>query len=187
MRSRRSMKLPVMWDDAPEVRRIAGELIDQYHGHLRGQPLRYLFRSTATRGRDGSSRKSRIITKGALDVALSADPGLKGQERYYVLEFAKSLWSRMSPDEKRAEVDACLSRLTPGKNSLQVVELGIGGLVPLINRHGLFDESLRSLAKSCVSRQSELEFEAEAQSQDQDEQADQALAGAAAAVPAGDR
>jgi hypothetical protein len=185
-RSRRSLKLPVQWEDAPDVRKIALELIEAHHGHLRGQPLCFLFRSTAAKDKSGAGRKSRIVVKGPLDIALSADPRWKGHERFYVLEFARTLWHRMGDDEKRYTVDCALSRMIPSPTGgLKIVDLGVADLVPLIGRHGLVDEQIRNLGKAVLVRQHELDFAPEAPAAEEDE--DRELAGAGAAVPSGDR
>lgn len=154
-RSRRRTKDPVQWTDAPEVREIARDLIQRYHGHLQGQPLNFLFRSTAAKGRGDCTRRYRIVGKGPLDVALSADPRWQGHQRFYVLEFARTLWNRWSPDEKAANVDLCLSQLVAGKTGgLQLYDLQLADYGRIVSRHGLFDHDITSLAKALKSQRS---------------------------------
>lgn len=160
-RGRRSKSTaPLQWEDAPQVREIARRLIEDHHKHLEGMPLDYLFRSTAARGRGGVNRKYRIVTKGPLDIAISADPRWKSYSKIYLLEFPKTLWFRWTEDEQVANVDCCLSQLIAGKSdNLQVIDLSLTEIGRIIKRHGLFEEDLRLFAKSVVEFQHTLDLD----------------------------
>jgi hypothetical protein len=155
-RGRRASVTPVSWDPAPEIRDRARTLIEQYHKHLEGQPIQYAWRSTAAKGKGGVSRRSRIVAIPKIALQLSENANWKHLDRLYIVEIPKSLWSRWGEDEQAASLDMCLSRLLAGDKGLQIVDLDIYDVARFIQRHGVFNDDVRNLLKSCAMQSQQL-------------------------------
>lgn len=155
-RGRRASVTPVSWDPAPEIRDRARILIEKYHKRLEGQPIQYAWRSTAAKGKGGVSRRSRIVAIPKIALQLSENPQWKHQDKLFIVEIPKSLWGRWGEDEQAASLDMCLSRFLAGDKGLQIVDLDIYDVARFIERHGIFNDDVRNLLKSCAAQSHQL-------------------------------
>lgn len=161
----RTPKEPTRYFEASEVKAIAEELIEQYHPHLQDEPLDYWFRSPAATGKGGRIRPARIVPRGAFDAQVRGGEWAK-KGRYYVLEVARTVWSRMTTEAQKALVDHYLCRLVAGKNALMIIEPDVVEFAAVAKRHGAWDDSLRGIVQALeahdVSPQTAMDLEGEA-------------------------
>ena len=156
----RAPKTPAHFEDAPDVREIAEDLIAEYHPHLEDRTLDYVFRTPAAKGKGAKRRHE--------------------GGRFFVVEVAKHVWARWSEGQKRARIDSALCRLAPGKDGLTLVDPDLQEFTVVAKRHGLADEEVRAFGEALQPHLPHLNGKGNGK-------AAAAATGAEAAVPAGDR
>jgi predicted metallopeptidase len=140
-------KNPIRYWEAPEVREIAESLLD-FHPHLRGETVMYIFRSEA------AESKMRVVLGKARRVSgLTAYLAASGlfedmePQPFYLIEIAHDTWQKLTGSQRIALVDHELSHIGPdGMLAHDVEEFS-----PVVQRHGLWKPDLRELARSMAT------------------------------------
>lgn len=149
-------KGPNEYEEAYDAQEIGNELIDQYHPHLKGLKIRYLFRSTDVndRGRPAAA----CVRKFA---GLSAYLANDSTRPFFVIEIGSSAW-RDADDRKRREiVDTQLCKmLKDEKGKLSLRQYDCVGFVAIANRYGATDERSAAYVKA-ASKQLSLGIDGE--------------------------
>lgn len=146
------------YSPAPEVRKIAEDLIPKYHAHLdEAARIEYVFRDEAAN--DGGKTvfgKARKVV--GLNAYLAADqyfeqPTLEGHEAetvktpiaqdFFVLEIAADVWKHLDDNQREALVDheLChfgLSFNDEGERKLSIIPHDVEEFASVVRRHGLW-------------------------------------------------
>lgn len=137
---------PVTYRRAEEVRDIAEALIPEYHPHLHGETILYVFRSKAT------ERKFKPVLGTArrvsgLNAYLAFQEMGEDAEPFYVIEIAEDIWGRLAEAQRVALVDHELSHIGPDGMLTHDVE----EFRAVVERHGLWMPDLHDFAKAAKS------------------------------------
>lgn len=158
---------------APDVKRIAEEIIVAEHLHLRGEPLRYIFRSEATKKGGKIILGTASIVQGRTAFLAEADPEeppdptavdpVPEPESFFLVEIAADMWDQLSHRQRRALVDHELSHCTveindKGMPVKKLVAHDVEEFLGVIERHGLWQRGLKDFGKRCAE-QLELELD----------------------------
>lgn len=144
--------------DAPEVERLAKTLIANYHQHLLGLNIRYVFRDTVRKsnGKEILGTASKVTGRNAF----FANPGAlssKGKE-FFVIEIAEDKWVELNDAEKKALVDHELCHCgveddPQGGVKLVLKSHDVEEFEAIIKRHGLWSVSAREFAAAIDPQQ----------------------------------
>ena len=145
------------YSDAPEVREIAGPIIDKHHPHLREAhddgTLRYIFRSEAAKSK-GRIVMGKARIKAGLDAHMASAPSmgeivddLAVPDQVLIVEIAADVWAELNKAKKRALVDHELCHF-------KVTDTGKFGILGhdmeefeiILRRHGLWEPNLEAIA-----------------------------------------
>lgn len=153
--------MPVTYEPADEVRRVAQRMIDKYHPDLRAVRIEYVFRSKA------SKRHGRVVAGSAKKVtgvnALLATDGAQSSEdlAFFLVTIAKDIWETLEPSKREALVDHELEHCR-----VEVDEDGFASLVmrghdieefsSIVGRHGLWSDDLEWFVTSLPAEQMNL-------------------------------
>jgi hypothetical protein len=159
--------MPVTYSEAAEVRRVADELIDNYHERLKDQRVEFVFRSeeAKTNGAPvlGSARKVSGINAylaRRLDKTIKPVPGEDIDalrcEPFFLLTVARSLWDTMDSERRSALVDHLLSRCqtASSENGIRLFCAGPPAEFPdVLARHGMWRKDLVDLVRAAGPQQ----------------------------------
>lgn len=163
------MAEPIKFEEAPEVEKIAKELIDKYHQHLIDfqVKLRYLFisKTPKSKGKEvwGTCRKI-----SGLNAYLEG--GEKDDEPFFVITISRDVWDIL-PQEKRvalvdhelchawaevkqaeeeadADVDAEIEQDNPVKLSVKPHDLE--EFACIVRRHGLWRQDIEEFVEAAM-------------------------------------
>lgn len=97
--------MPATFCEASEVREIANRLIAEYHGHLNGIRIDYVFRSDTPK-KNGKAVWGTAQKKGNLDAYLAGqeDEGF-GHEAFFVITISRPIWDKLTYEQREALVD----------------------------------------------------------------------------------
>lgn len=153
--------MPVHHSAAPEVRRIAENLIPKYHKHLVGIRMEYLFQSQASRGGGkitlGKARKitgfnALLSTPDLLD---DPDATSEGCE-YFLITIAADMWELLGDKARVALIDHELSHCKVDRTEDNDVILSmypheIEEFADVLHRHGLWRPDLTNFMRNVGS------------------------------------
>lgn len=130
--------------EAPEVERVAIELMPEYHDHLVEAKIAYLFRS-------GTWTSKGQAVGGKAYKASERDRVLHGCDLLVVIN--SEVWNALDPDRRRALVDHELSHFLrdedeQGNPIWQVVGHDVEDFAAVIKRHGLWNEGLELMDRA---------------------------------------
>lgn len=147
-----------VYTDAPEAERIAKPIIAQYHPHLHGIKIRFVFRETARKsgGKEVLGTASKVSGRNAFFAAPGALSSV-GKE-FFVIELAEDKWDELSDDQKKALVDHelchCDTEDDPqGGLKLVLRSHDVEEFEEIIRRHGLWSENTKSFASAIDPKQ----------------------------------
>lgn len=153
---------------APEVAKIAADLIKKHHTHLADQRIEFVFRDKATssRGRTVCGKAKKMTGLNAFlsrDVTSNVDfdPG----DEFFLIEIAEDAWAALGSKGRAALVDHELCHLAVEYDeATEEFKLSLRGhdveeFAEVIERHGLYEDELVKFAES-IKAQLNL-FEAE--------------------------
>jgi predicted metallopeptidase len=139
----------IAYAEAPEVEKIARDLIDTIHVHLVDVRIDYLFRDKAAvsggKVRLGSARKVSGLT---------AFLG-KAEEPFFVIEIAAEQWASLPEEARRALVDHELSHCGVDtyedkegtiKQDLRIIKHDLEEFNDIVRRHGLWRADVEAFA-----------------------------------------
>lgn len=100
---------PTYWERAPEVARIADQVVTMSHPRLKSERIEYIFRSRA-QVRDGRALLG-VTSKVMGKTSFLASGLLAGGGEFFVVEVAKDLWHKLNETQREALVDSLLCSL----------------------------------------------------------------------------
>lgn len=148
--------MPTEYSAAPDVEKVARQLINRYHTHLATARIDYVL--IVKRDKDGNPQpveskgkqlwgRARKVT--GLNAFLSRKQGSEGAEDYFVIEIDAFVWGRINAKVREALVDHELCHCTydgdmdkPSIRSHDVEEFG-----EVIRRHGLWRPEVESFVR----------------------------------------
>lgn len=159
---RKSWKAPkppkpkLEYSPAPEVEKIAREIIREHHKHLVNVQVRYVFRSIASKknGRVvlGTARKVTGMSAYLANVG-NALHDTTPNTPFCVIEIAKDQWANLNPSQQKALVDHELCHLwvtSAGKISIRHHD--VEEFREIIIRHGLWQPELEKFGADAAAK-----------------------------------
>lgn len=135
------------YEEAPEVRDIASELIDKYHSHLASVRMCYIFRPKAWKSK-GEMVLGKASKLGGKTKALSGY-GKDYDGFTFVIEVAKQEFHQMDRDMKEALIDHELIHCILDENdNWKIVGHDFDGFNSVVKRHGFWTERLQRFKKT---------------------------------------
>lgn len=147
------------WAPAPQVARLATQIMGHHHLHLAGAPIVYVFRDppATSHGRLVLGKARRVTGLSAFLVALAAgqvdDREISDDvdDTFFVMEIALGPWSKATDEEREALVDHELSHfdIDPENGALRIRGHDIEEFTGVVERHGLWSPDVRRFAGVC--------------------------------------
>ncbi|MFP3915863.1 MAG: putative metallopeptidase, partial [Actinomycetota bacterium] len=140
---------------APEVAKIAEDLIPKHHEHLQGAPILYVFRDVAmvSRGKTIAAKARRVSGLNAFLVAVAAGTEDSVDHTFFVMEVAEDWWADASEPQRVALVDHELCHFGIDEEDegpvLRIRAHDIEEFRSVVRRHGLWNEDVESFAAAC--------------------------------------
>ena len=142
---------------APDVAEMAAKLIEAYHSPLAEAPILYIFRDEAGKSKGRLVLgKARLVTGlHAFLVALAAGDAdaqySESDESFFVMEIAEDWWAPVSHGKREALVDHELCHFDATEDKLRIRGHDLEEFAAVVERHGLWDESVKLFAAACGS------------------------------------
>lgn len=143
------------YSPAPEVAKIAADLIPVFHAHLvENIRIDYVFTDKITKKGNkevwGTMRKI-----SALNAYLASDDNSKKHgvtESFFVMVISEPIWNKLNDKQKRALVDheLCHAKVDvdeEGNYKLKIVPHDMEEFTEIVKRHGLWAEDVTEIAK----------------------------------------
>lgn len=142
---------------APEVARIASELIAEHHKHLAPIRIEYVLgeKVPESGGKEIWGRARKITGLGAF---FSADEQPENwseePDPFFVIEIAKPIWDKLEEPGRRALVDHELMHcgVNADKGTLQILPHYIEEFPQIIRRHGLWRGDVEVFARASAEQ-----------------------------------
>jgi hypothetical protein len=140
--------MAALFFDAPIVREIAEELIEQHHPHLEYKTIEYLFRD------DIPTQNGREVWGTAKKIGGQAAFLAKGKNQpFFVITISEPAWVGLSTEQRRALVDHELMHCvaepdSDGVEQLKTVGHDFEGFVAEIERYGLWRDNAKTMAQA---------------------------------------
>lgn len=136
---------------APEVKKIADDLIQDYHQHLTNVRIEYLFLSEVpvNKGKEVWGRARKVT---GLNAYLASDKFEDEPQPFFVIEIAREVWNKLNDKARMALVDHELSHceVDVDTGGLMVVSHDVEEFSPVIVRHGLWRPDVESFVRAGV-------------------------------------
>lgn len=146
---------------APEVEKIARNLIPIHHPHLHGSRIDFHFRAKGKTEGDHRTWGTARIVRGA--AALLATPGAQSSVGldFFVIEIAKDVWDEIPPAQREALVDHELSHCglktdKQGNVNLTMLRHEVEEFSGVLRRHGMWKSDIARFLASTGPRQLEM-------------------------------
>lgn len=157
------MAAAVYYSPAPDVARIGGRLIAQYHQHLLKTRVEFLFRSKASSS-GGKTTLGKARKVSGLNALLATPDVVEDPEgtsellSFFVIEIAQDMWGFLSDKQRVALVDHELCHCKLGVNEKGEIVLSIAAhdveeFAEIVIRHGLWKPDLSQFVRSMGSDQ----------------------------------
>ena len=147
-------KEPLVFRDAPEVAELAKALIKQYHKHLKGREIKYLFRSEPEiiAGKEcfGTARKvsglNAFLAGSTLEHLGSLTTG-EGEEPkpFFLMQVWDFGWSQLTGSQQIALVDHELMHFDVEDGKLKIAPHDLEEFVAIVERHGLWEPNIKAI------------------------------------------
>lgn len=140
-----------LYRNAPELGVLAAPLIEAYHDHLIGYPLRFAWRSKAKKRRDTVTLGTAEIVRGrfAQFVMTEAEMAMEGQDEgpaMFWIEIAEDKWEELSDSQRLALLDHellhCDVAETEDGWKMALRDHDVEEFNEIVRRHGLWKPSL---------------------------------------------
>ena len=156
-------KVPIVYNRAPEVEEMGRDLVDLYHPHLEGVPIRYLFKNQASKRGNWMVQGTCQLVQGAMAFLSTPEEEVRsmrmvqGDEAmpwYFLIVIAEDLWEEMSPAEKRALVDheLCHAAIHSETGLPMMREHDLEEFSEIVERHGGWKPNLVHFAGAVLAR-----------------------------------
>lgn len=133
--------MPVTYENAPEVKSIAEELIKKHHPHLVNVKIEYVYRSEHAKsgGKDVWGKARKI---GGLNawLATPSDERWIHPEPFFVMEIAKDIWVKLKETAQTALVDHELNHMGRDTETgdLMIEAHDVEDFAIILRRYGLY-------------------------------------------------
>lgn len=143
---------------APEVGRVAKELIAEHHRHLLNVEVVYVFLSKTpkNKGKDVWGRAKKVSGLPAF-LASRQQHDITYEEQaddLFVIEISEEVWERLKPKARRALVDHELSHCwviwdeKAESDSLSVIGHDVAEFEAILKRHGLWNDDVEDFVRT---------------------------------------
>lgn len=137
------------YSNAPEVKEIANDLIDQHHSHLANAPIEYVFNAKRM------MKKSREILGevklvSGLDCFLITRDLEEPHEKIFVMTISKVAWDLLvdRPDARRALIDHELCHLVCDDSALSIKTHDLEEFIEIVERYGPWKQDILNFLKA---------------------------------------
>jgi len=139
---------------APEVQKVAEELINEHHVHLKGIRIEYVF-VDKTPNRAGKEVWGTMRKVNALPAYLASNDDDKENgyiEPFFVMVISQPIWGNLTPDKKLALVDhelchAGIKDDKEGNPKPTIIPHDLEEFTCIVKRHGLWREDVKEFAE----------------------------------------
>jgi hypothetical protein len=159
--------MPTVYTPAPEVERIAYELIPEYHKHLCHFDVRikYLFRNdTPQKGGKLVWAQARKVT--GLNAFLAGEEREDGaiDKSFFVIVVSEKVWMTLDAKQKTALIDHELAHCWAEENDkgelvLSMLEHDLNEFAAIVERYGNWRKDIEQFLRAAKRHQGALEFE----------------------------
>lgn len=144
---------------APDVKKIAEELIPKYHHHLENIRIEYVMADKAPK-HGGKEVWGYVRKISSLPAYLAAEPSDQkdGQtESFFVMVISEPVWVNLMPDKRIALVDHELCHCgvevdDEGNSKLILIPHDLEDFTSIVRRYGLWREDVRDFVNTVKSR-----------------------------------
>lgn len=143
---------------APQVRRLADDLILDHHKHLMGVPIRYVFVDPVptSKGKQVWGRARKVSGLNAFLAAGVGEDEIVHEDSdwsFFVIEIARDIWDHLEPAGRRALVDHELCHCDIGEDSegnrkLVTRAHDVEEFQEVVRRHGLWRSDVERFASA---------------------------------------
>lgn len=144
--------MPQEFQIAYEVEQVARWLISDYHPHLRGARIEYVFlaETPKSKGKLVWGRAKKVSGVNAW-LATAADERDSEPTPFFVIEISKPIWDELDGRRKAALVDHELSHLAwdDETDQITIASHNLEEFVGVIQRHGLWRDDVELFGRVC--------------------------------------
>jgi hypothetical protein len=149
---------------APEVAEVARPLIEEFHPHLLGVGVEFVFlgKTPKSKGKEVWGRAKKVSGLPAFLFGVASNGGGEDYEDQppdlFVMEISEEVWRQLTPKRKRALVDHELHHMQiavneeTGEVGLAIVEHDVTEFEGVLRRHGLWNESLEDFGEAAAEQ-----------------------------------
>jgi len=129
---------------APEVQEIANKLIPDFHPHLEGIRIEYVFTDTVpNKGGKQVWGTMRKISALPAYLAFAGDPTEEEVEPFFCMVITLPVWEQLPDKHKLALVDHELCHAAMEEEKLKVVPHDLEEFSAVVERHGLWRKDIQ--------------------------------------------
>jgi hypothetical protein len=149
------------YSEAPEVEKVAEKIVKEFHPHLHGVRIDYVFVSKT----DKEGMPQPILSKGkhvhgkakkisGLNAYLASKYETPDDEEFFVIEISHYSWSYFSPDQRVALVDHELTHCALGAETgtPEIRSHDVEEFTEIVKRRGLWEPDLEQFAQVAAKK-----------------------------------
>lgn len=130
-----------------EVKKVAERIIPQFHAHLNGVRIDYVFidKAPKVKGKEVAGRARKVS---GLNAFLACKYEMPEAEDFFVIEIAVPFWERYTAEQRIALIDheLCHCEIDEDGN-LTMRGHDLEEFAEIVKRHGLWDNDVETFAK----------------------------------------
>lgn len=141
------------YSNAPDVKEIAADLINQHHSHLANAPIQYVFNAKPMR-KKGREILGEVKLISGLDAYLITRDFEEAPESLFVMVISKSAWDLLvdRPDTRKALVDHELCHLVRSdEGDLSIKTHDLEEFFEIVERYGAWRNDIQTFLKAAKS------------------------------------
>lgn len=133
----------------PAAETVAERLIDEWHPHLRGIKIAYVFKGEETDAVHVPTKSGKSIKYAQAGLVPEKYQLLADQDYKFIIEFSRPIWDRLTLQHQEALIDheLCHCRNTP-EDGCYMADHDVEEFRQILVRHGFWRESLRLFIES---------------------------------------
>lgn len=144
--------MPAKYTPAPEVKKIAEELIPDYHPHLEGQRVEYVFVDTIpNKGGKQVWGTMRKISSLPAYLAFAGDADSEDVPPFFCMVITKPVWEQLPDKSKVALVDHELCHATLEEDKLKVAPHDLEEFTAIVERYGLWRKDIQDFITAATA------------------------------------